>query len=146
MELDTAVDFARTHRQSVLTTIRGNGRPQLSNVVHGVFDDGLIRISITADRAKYRNMSREPWVALHISRRDFFAYVVLEGDVELSPVATRPDDATVEELIEYYRALTGEHDDWDAYRAAMVADRRVVVRFTPNWAYGMLQLPPPSEQ
>jgi len=138
MELDTAVDFARTHRQSVLTTIRANGRPQLSNVVHGVFDDGLIRVSITADRVKYRNLSREPWAALHVTRRDFWAYVVLEGDVELSPVATRPDDATVEELIEYYRALTGEHDDWDAYRAAMVADRRVVVRIRPNRAYGML--------
>jgi PPOX class probable F420-dependent enzyme len=141
MDLDTAVDFARSHRQSVLTTIRANGRPQLSNVVHGVFDDGLIRISITADRAKYRNLSRETWAALHVTRRDFWAYVVLEGDVELSPVATRPDDATVEELIEYYRALTGEHDDWDAYRAAMVADRRVVVRIRPNRAYGML----PSE-
>jgi PPOX class probable F420-dependent enzyme len=141
MELDTAVDFARTHRQSVLTTIRANGRPQLSNVVHGVFDDGWIRISITADRAKYRNLSREPWAALHVTRRDFWAYVVLEGDVELTPVATRPDDATVEELVEYYRALTGEHDDWDAYRAAMVADRRAVVRIRPNRAYGML----PSE-
>jgi len=145
MELGTAVDFARTHRQSVLTTIRANGRPQLSNVVHGVFEDGVIRISITADRAKYRNLSRDPWAALHITRRDFFAYVVLEGAVELSPVATSPDDATVEELIEYYRALTGEHDDWNAYRAAMVADRRVVVHFTPNRAYGMLQLPPPTE-
>jgi PPOX class probable F420-dependent enzyme len=141
MDLDTAVDFARTHRQSVLTTIRANGRPQLSNVVHGVFDDGWIRISITADRAKYRNLSREPWAALHVTRRDFWAYVVLEGDVELTPVATRPDDATVEELVEYYRALTGEHDDWDAYRAAMVADRRAVVRIRPNRAYGML----PSE-
>ena len=138
MDLDTAVDFARTHRQSVLTTIRANGRPQQSNVVHGVFDDGLIRVSITADRAKYRNLSHEPWAALHVTRRDFWAYVVIEGDVELSPVATRPDDATVEELIEYYRALSGEHDDWDAYRAAMVADRRVAVRIVPNRAYGML--------
>jgi PPOX class probable F420-dependent enzyme len=145
MELGTAIDFARTHRQSVLVTIRANGRPQLSNVVHGVFDDGVFRISITADRAKYRNLSRDPWAALHITRRDFFAYVVLEGDAELSPVATRPDDATVEELIEYYRALTGEHDDWDAYRAAMVADRRLIVRFRPNRAYGMLQLPAPGD-
>jgi PPOX class probable F420-dependent enzyme len=145
MELGIAMDFARTHRQSVLITIRANGRPQLSNVVHSVFDDGVIRISITADRAKYRNLSREPWAALHITRRDFFAYVVLEGDAELSPVATRPDDATVEELIDYYRALTGEHDDWDAYRAAMVEDRRLIVRFRPKRAYGMLQLPVPAD-
>jgi PPOX class probable F420-dependent enzyme len=145
MELSNGVDFARKHRQSVLTTIRANGRPQLSNVMHHVFDDGMIRISITADRAKYHNLSREPWAALHVTRDDFFAYVVLEGDVELSPVATRPDDATVEELIAHYRAAIGEHEDWDAFRAAMVADRRVAVRFTPNRAYGMLDLPPRSD-
>ena len=138
MELSRAIDFARTTRQSVLTTIRSNGRPQLSNVLHRVFDDGLIRISITADRAKYRNLLREPWAALHVTREDFFAYAVLEGDVELTPVATQPDDATVEELIELYRSLTGEHEDWDAYREAMVAERRAVVRFTANRAYGML--------
>ena len=144
MELSSAVDFARTTRQSVLATIRGNGRPQLSNVLHHVFDDGVIRISITADRAKYRNPSREPWAALHVTREDFFAYAVLEGDVELTPVATRPDGATVDELIEHYRALMGEHKNWDAYREAMVAERRAVVRFTPNRAYGMLELPPRS--
>ena len=138
MELSTAVEFARSKRQSVLITIRGNGRPQLSNVVHHVFDDGLIRISITADRAKYRNLSREPWAALHVTRDDFFAYAVIEGDVELTPVAARPDDATVDELVEYYRALQGEHDDWNAYRAAMVAERRVIVRISPTRAYGML--------
>ena len=138
MELDNALTFARDHRQAILTTIRSNGRPQLSNVMYHVFDDGLIRISITTDRAKYRNLTREPWAALHMSRQDFFAYVVLEGDVELSPVASRPDDATVDELVEYYRALTGEHEDWDAYRQAMVDDRRVMVRLTPTRAYGML--------
>jgi PPOX class probable F420-dependent enzyme len=138
MELSRAVDFARVNRHSVLTTIRRNGRPQLSNVLHHVSDDGVIRISITADRAKYKNLVREPWAALHVTQADFYAYAVLEGDVELTPVATRSDDATVEELIEYYRAAAGEHDDWNAYRQAMVADRRVIARFSPNRAYGML--------
>jgi PPOX class probable F420-dependent enzyme len=138
MELDNALAFARDHHQAILTTIRSSGRPQQSNVMYHVFDDGLIRISITTDRAKYRNLTREPWAALHISREDFFAYVVLEGDVELTPVATRPDDATVDELVEYYRALSGEHEDWDAYRQSMVADHRVMVRLTPTRAYGML--------
>jgi PPOX class probable F420-dependent enzyme len=144
MERSDALDFARTTRQSVLTTVRSNGRPQLSNVLHHVFADGIIRMSITADRAKYRNLSREPWAALHVTSDDFFAYAVLEGAADLAPVATRPDDATVEELIEVYRALLGEHEDWDAYRAAMVSERRTVVRFTPNRAYGMLRLPPRS--
>ncbi len=141
MELSSAVDFVRTNRQSVLTTIRRNGRPQLSNVAHAVFDDGMIRVSITADRAKYHNLRRQPWAALHVTSKNFGAYVVLEGDVELAPVAARPDDATVEELISYYRALMGEHPDWDDYRRAMVADRRTMVRLTPTHAYGMLQMP-----
>jgi len=138
MELADALDFARTTRQSVLTTIRGNGRPQLSNVLHHVFDDGLIRISITADRAKYRNLSREPWAALHVTRDDFFAWVVLEGDVELSPIAATPDDATVDELIMHYKAIAGDHEDWDAFRRSEVAERRVMVRLRPTRAYGML--------
>ena len=138
MEPERAVDFARTNRNSVLVTIRRNGRPQLSNVVHHVFDDGVIRISITADRAKYHNLVREPWAALHVTRPDFFAYAVIEGDVELTPVAASPDDATADELVAYYRAVAGEHENWDEYRAAMVADRRVVVRITPTRAYGML--------
>ena len=138
MDLQAAVDFARAQRRSVLVTLRNDGRPQLSNVLHTVGDDGVFRISITADRAKYANLRRRPWAALHATREDFFAYVVLEGDVTLSDVAARPDDAAVDELVELYRAAMGEHPDWDDYRRAMVDERRVVVRFTPTRAYGML--------
>lgn len=137
MELATAVDFARDHRQSVLVTLRADGRPQLSNVMHAVDDDGVVRISITEDRAKYRNLRRQPWAALHVTREDFYAYVVLEGDVELSAVAAAPGDAAVDELVALYRGMVGEHPDWDDYRRAMVADRRVVVRLRPTRAYGM---------
>ncbi|GAA5101622.1 PPOX class F420-dependent oxidoreductase [Nocardia iowensis] len=138
MELATAVDFARTHRRSVLTTIRRNGRPQLSNVLHVVGDDGIIRISITADRAKYHNLVRDPWAAIHVTRDDFFAYAVLEGIVELTPVAAEPDDPIVDALVDYYRSASGEHPDWDEYRRAMVAEHRALALFTPDHAYGML--------
>ena len=63
---------------------------------------------------------------------------MIEGDVSLSPVAADPNDATVEELVGYYRAVSGEHPDWDEYRAAMVDDHRVMVRLTATRAYGML--------
>src|SRR5438105_10829330 len=110
MDLSTAIEFTRSHRQSVLVTVRRDGRPQLSNVLHLVGDDDVIRVSVTADRAKYKNLVRDPWAALHVTRDDFFAYAVLEGAVELSPVAADPDDATVDELVTVYRALVGEHD------------------------------------
>ena len=138
MEIQQALQAARDRNHSVLTTIKRDGKPQLSNVLHAVGDDGVIRISTTADRAKYANLRRNPWAALHVDGADFWSYAVLEGDVELSDVASTPDDATVEELVDLYRSLQGEHDDWDDYRAAMVAERRVVVRIRPNHAYGAL--------
>jgi PPOX class probable F420-dependent enzyme len=139
VELTHALDFAAQQRRSVLTTIRRNGRPQLSNVGHYVYDGGLIRISITADRAKYHNLKREPWGALHVTQSDYWAYVVLEGSADLSPLAAQPDDPTVEELVDLYRDISGrDHPNWDEYRQAMVNERRVVVRFTPERAYGML--------
>jgi PPOX class probable F420-dependent enzyme len=141
MDLSTALDFARTTRQSVLVTLKRDGKPQLSNVLHQVTDDGVIRVSITADRAKYKNLLREPWGALHVTREDFFAYAVLEGDVTLSPVATSPDDPAVDDLVDLYRSLVGEHPSWDEYRASMVTDKRSIVRLTPTHAYGMVQLP-----
>ena len=144
MELAPALDFARTTTKGVLVTLKRDGLPQLSNILYVVDDDGTIRISITADRAKYTNLSRNPWAALHVSREDFFAYAVIEADAELSPVAADPTDATVEELVDYYRAALGEHSNWDEYRAAMVNDRRAVVRLTPRRAYGMFTLPAPD--
>jgi PPOX class probable F420-dependent enzyme len=138
MELTDAMDFVRQHRRGVLVTQKRDGRPQLSNVGYAVGDDGVVRISITADRAKYRNLQRTPLASLHVTRDDFYAYAVVEADVELSDVASAPDDAAVDELVEYYRAVAGEHDDWDDYRRAMVDDRRLIVRLKPTRAYGML--------
>jgi PPOX class probable F420-dependent enzyme len=138
VEVSTAIEFARTTKESVLATIRANGRPQLSNVWHQVDDGGIIRVSIMASRAKYPNLARDPWAALHVTRADFFAYAVLEADVELSPIAADPGDATVEELVAHYRRVAGEHRDWDEFRRTQVLERRVVVRLTPTRAYGML--------
>ena len=98
-----------------------------------------IRVSVTADRAKTRNLERDPRVTLHVASKDFWTWIAVEGTAELTPVAADPDDATVEELVTYYRGINGEHDDWDEYRAAMVADRRLVVRFRPEHSYGQLR-------
>lgn len=139
MELEKALQAARDRHQSTLVTLRSDGRPQLSNVLHAVGADGVVRISTTTDRAKVANLRRTPWAALHVNGETFWGYAVLEGDVTLSEVAADLHDATVEELVELYRSISGEHDDWDDYRAAMVRDRRVVVRFTPTRAYGALR-------
>lgn len=137
MELAAALDFIRSRKDGVLATVKRDGRPQLSNITYHLGDDGVIRISITAGRAKFFNLQRDGRASLHVTRDDFWAYVVIEGDVELSAVPTDPHDAAVEELVELYRAAAGEHPDWDEYRAVMVSDGRVVVRLRPVHAYGM---------
>jgi PPOX class probable F420-dependent enzyme len=132
--------FLAENRWGVLATVKRDGRPQLSNVGYAYDDtEGLVRVSVTADRAKTRNLERDPRVTLHVASRDFWTWVAVEGTAELTPVAADPQDATVEELITYYRGVSGEHDDWDDYRAAMVRDRRLVVRFRPVHAYGQLR-------
>ncbi|CAL2069608.1 MULTISPECIES: PPOX class F420-dependent oxidoreductase [Streptomyces] len=122
----------------VLVTLRRDGRPQLSNVSHAYDpDERIIRISVTDDRAKTRNLRRDPRASYHVTSDDRWAYTVAEGMAELSPVAEDPHDETVEELIRLYRAVIGEHPDWDEYRAAMVRDRRLVVRLHVARVYGI---------
>jgi PPOX class probable F420-dependent enzyme len=129
------VDLLSERRRGVLVTLKRDGRPQLSNVVQ-VYDDGVIRISATEDRAKTRNLRRDPRGSFYVTTDDLGAYLVAEGTAEVTPPAADPGDATVAELIEVYRAIAGEHPDWDEYRAAMVADRRVVIRLRVERVYG----------
>jgi len=132
--------FVAEHRWGVLATIKGDGRPQLSNVGYSYDADAqLVRVSVTDSRAKTRNLRADPRVTLHVASKDFWTWVAVEGTAELTPVAADPHDATVDELVTYYRGISGEHGDWEEYRAAMVADRRLVVRFRPEHTYGQLR-------
>ncbi len=132
------VDLIAGGHNGVLATLKSDGRPQLSNVNYAFGkDDGVVRVSITADRAKYRNLLRDPRVSLQVSAPDFWAYAVAEGLAQLSPVAADPRDRTVAELIELFRDVQGEHPDWEDYRRAMVADRRVLLRLAVARVYGM---------
>lgn len=137
MDTDALRQLLTSKRQGVLVTLKRDGRPQLSNIAYDVGDDDVIRISVTADRAKTANLRRDPRASLHVTRDDFWAYVVVEGTANLLPPAERPDDATADALVEYYRAVAGEHDDWDEYRAAMVADRRLLIELPIEHLYGM---------
>lgn len=137
MDLARALDVATAQGRGVLVTLKRDGRPQLSNIGFSIGDGGLVRISVTDDRAKTANLRRDPRASLYVGREDFWAYLVLEGEAELSPVVSEPGDAVVDELVDVYRAMAGEHPDWDDYRRAMVRDRRLVVRFRPTHAYGM---------
>ena len=121
----------------VIVTLKRDGRPHLSNVNH-TYDPAtrLLRVSITAERVKARNLARDPRASYHVTSPNFGSWAVAEGTADLTPVAADPHDATVEELIEVYRAIRGSHPDWDEYRAAMVHDQRMVVRLRVERVYG----------
>ena len=125
----------------VLAAIKRDGRPQLSTV-NFTYDDArsLVRISSIADRAKVHNLRRDPRGSLHVTGDQPWFYAVAEGTVSLSGVAAERDDEVVEELVDVYRAIRGDHPDWDDYRRAMVEDRRLVIRLHVERVYGA---PPP---
>ncbi|ADB31506.1 pyridoxamine 5'-phosphate oxidase-related FMN- binding protein [Kribbella flavida DSM 17836] len=131
-----------THGLGVLVTLKRDGRPQLSNVTY-VYDAGSnqVRVSLTDDRAKTKNLRRDPRASLYADGPGSRSYVVVEGKAELSPVAADPHDATVEALVDYYRTASGEHPDWDDYRRAMIEEGRLMFTMAVEHAYGM---PSPS--
>jgi PPOX class probable F420-dependent enzyme len=121
-----AADFLRAHHRAVLATSRSDGRPQLSPVTCTVDDEGRVMISTRETAIKTKNLRQRPQASLCVFTDSFFGeWVQIEGDVEVIPLPEAMDL-----LIDYYRRASGEHQDWDDYRAAMVRDRRVIVRIT----------------
>ncbi len=137
MDLARALAFADGRHNGLLTTLRRDGRPQQS-VILFVPDGDRFTISLTDTRAKTRNLRRDPRAALFVPGDDPFTWVGLDGTVELSEVATTPDGPVADLLVEYYRRGNGEHEDWSAYRRAMVDDQRLIATFTATSATGIL--------
>ena len=132
--------FEQSHL-GVLTTIKKDGRPQLSNVTY-LYDAeaGELRVSITDGRAKTRNLRRDPRASMLTSSSDGWSYAVVEGDASLSAVTTDPSDATADALVDLYRSIRGEdHPDWAEYRAAMVEQERIVLSIALTHVYGLVQ-------
>jgi PPOX class probable F420-dependent enzyme len=137
MDLDRAVRWAGHRSDGVLITLRLDGRAQSSDISYWLHD-GQFWISVTTDRAKTANMRRDPRVVLHVTDRSTWSYVSFDSTAEVGPVAVAPDDAAADDLVAYYRAVAGEHDDWNDYRVAMVRDGRLIVRITPHSAVGQV--------
>ncbi len=124
MDLDRARGFLRTHHRAVLATTRRDGRPQLSPVVAAIDGEGRVLISTRETAVKTRNLRRDPRASLCAFNDGFFGeWIQVDGTAE---VVSLP--AAMELLVAYYRAVAGEHPDWDDYRAAMERDKRVIVR------------------
>ena len=125
------------HTLGVLATIRRDGRPQVSTV--GYHYDPATQtasFSITADRAKTRNLTRDPRATLYVAGDSRWQWAAADGDARLTPV-TQGGDQAMSDLEELYRSLAGDHPDWDEFRRDMVAQRRLVLHLALTHAYGM---------
>jgi PPOX class probable F420-dependent enzyme len=126
MDIEAARQFVREHHRAVLATRRADGRPQLSPVLVGVDAAGRAMISTRETALKTRNMRRDPQVSLCVMSDGFFGpWVQIEG---LATLLSLPE--ALEELVDYYRRVAGEHPHWDEYRQAMEKEQRVLVRIT----------------
>jgi len=109
-----------------MTTYFPDGRAQLSPVTVGVDSAGRVVVSTRETASKVRNLARDPRVVLCVFTDGFFGdWVLIEGQAQILHLPEAMDL-----LVDYYRGISGEHPDWDDYRAAMQRDRRVVVRIT----------------
>ena len=130
MDIEKVRQFVRRNHRSVLATRTSSGGIQQSPVLVTVDDDGYLLVSSRETAYKTKNVRRDPWVQLLLMNDGFFGdWMFVEGHAE---VISLPD--AMEPLVEYYRSISGEHDDWDAYRAAMERDKRVVLRIEPQRA------------
>ena len=126
MDVEQAREFLRGNHRAVLATARADGRPQLSPVTCGVDDAGLVVISTRETAVKTRNLRRNPAASLCVFTDAFFGqWVQVDGTAELISLP-----AAMDHLVDYYRRISGEHPDWAGYRAAMIRDRRCIVRIT----------------
>ena len=116
----------RDHHRAVLATTRSDGRPQLSPVVIAADDQDRVLISTRETAVKTKNLIRDPRASVCVFNDAFFGqWIQAEGDAEIIHLPEALDL-----LEDYYRRISGEHPDWDEYRAAMRREQRVIVRIT----------------
>ena len=143
VSLDKLLAFVRPRHRMVLTTFRADGSLQTSPVTGGVDDQGRIVIASYPPRAKSVNIGRTPRASVTVLSDEFNGpYVQVDGDAERIDL---PD--AVEPLVDYFRAVAGEHSDWDEYRQAMVDQRKCLLRITPR-RWGPVAtggFPPPND-
>jgi PPOX class probable F420-dependent enzyme len=132
VDIPEALEFIRANHRGVLTTFRSDSGLQSSPVVASVDDDDRVVLSTRETAIKVKNLRRDPRAAYCAFSDGFYGpWVQVEGPAE---IVSLPE--ALELLVEYYRSVAGEHPDWDDYRAAMVRDRRLVLSFTVEHAYG----------
>lgn len=130
LDVEELRDHLRGRNRWVLATTRADGRPQMSLVTGGMTADGKLAVATYPMRAKARNTKANPDVSVLVMGEDFgSAWVQVDGTAE---VLDMPDPAAADALVEYFRCISGEHDDWDDYRRAMAEQGKSAIMITPT--------------
>ena len=88
--------------------------------------DGKVVISTRETAMKAKNLRRDPNVSLCVFADAFYGpWVQIDGTAEIVSLPEAMDG-----LVDYYRSISGEHPDWDDYRAAMQREQRCLIRIT----------------
>ena len=128
VSLEEMLEFVRPRHRMLLITRRSDGGPQASPVSGGVDDSGRLVISTYPERAKTRNARARPAVSVVVLSDDWNgAWVQVDGTCEVLDVP-----AALDEFVEYYRNISGEHPDWAEYRQAMLDQGKSLLRITPT--------------
>ena len=136
MLTDTQRDFLSHHHNAALTTFRSNGAAQMSIVTCGQFGDG-VAFTTTDDRAKLRNLRRNPNCTILVGTDDWRNFLVLEGQARLVSVDNSSAEEYRDTLRQVYQTAAGqEHPNWPEYDQAMLDDRRYAILVTPTNVYG----------
>ncbi|MEU0155933.1 PPOX class F420-dependent oxidoreductase [Micromonospora fulviviridis] len=126
VDRDALIEFLRPRHRVVLMTTRADGRPQSSPVSCGVDAEGRLVISTYPERAKVTNIRRDSRVSACVLSDDWNGpWVQVDGTAEVLDLP-----AALEPLVDYFRSISGEHPDWDEYRAAMVKQGKSLIRVT----------------
>src|SRR3954453_10314089 len=124
VDREQLLEFLRPRRKGLLVTRRRDGGPQGSPVACGVDGEGRVGVSTYPERPKVRNAERDERVSICVLSDDWNGpWVQVDGRAE---VLHLPE--ALEPLVGYYRALAGEHPDWEEYRAAMQRQGKSLVR------------------
>jgi PPOX class probable F420-dependent enzyme len=130
VDVDEARDFVSKNHRGVLVTRRSDGGPQTSPVNATVDDSGNLVISSRETAYKVKNLRRDPRVTYTAFTDGFYGtWAQVDGAAEIVSLPEAMDG-----LVDYYRSVSGEHPDWDEYRAAMQSERRVLIVITPERA------------
>jgi PPOX class probable F420-dependent enzyme len=126
MDVTEAQAFIDRNHRAVLATRRRDGSPQMSPILAVLDGEGRVVISSRETAMKTRNIQRDPQVSLCVVNDKWYGeWIQVDGTAD---VLSLPE--AMEPLVDYYRRGSGEHPDWDDYRAAMERERRVLLRVT----------------